>query len=178
MLECLIECAIAAIIRKDCQRDRAHRAVATRASFALKKRRHAARRLVLDHRADQRIVEPDLEGGGGNDDVCRLIDSGVLRGCPADDQPAIERMTDILANPPALAFDIAHRGIGSGPADIRKRHARSIGAAEDREGLGITQIVVQAIGNVEIVGEQERTPAKSARGVGCAWRIEQSRQQH
>ena len=74
-------------------------------------------------------------------------------------------MTNILADPPALTFDIANRGIGSSPADICQGHARRIGPAENCKGFGVAQIVVEAISDIEVVGEQECAPAKSARCV-------------
>src|SRR5687768_5506994 len=118
MLECLVERAVAAIVRQDGQRDRAHRAVAAGASLALQERRHSARRLVLDDGTDERIVESDLERRSRNHDIGRLIDAGVLRGGATDDQATIERMADVLADPPTLALDVANRGIGSGTANI------------------------------------------------------------
>ena len=64
------------------------------------------------------------------------------------------------------------------PIDLLKWQPRSIGSTENREGLGVAQIVVKAIGDIEVVSEKKGTSAKGTRCIGCPRRIEQPGQQH
>src|ERR1700730_3940735 len=71
------------------------------------------------------------------------------------------------------------RTAASGPDPrIRERLALRIGLAEDRKRLRVAQVVIEAIGDVEIVGEKERAASERARSIARARRIEHARHQH
>ena len=87
-------------------------------------------------------------------------------------------MADLFADPPALPFDIANCGIRAGAAQIGERLTLLIRLAENRVGFGVAQIVVEAVGDVEIVGEEERAAPERARDLACGRGIEETRDEH
>src|SRR5260370_999064 len=111
MLVRLVERAIAAVVRQHRYCDWPHRGFSAGASLALKERGHSAWRLMLDDRAHVRIVVSHFERSRSDDYVGLQVDADVLGGCPAHDQPLIQRMTDVLAHAPSLALEVTQRRV-------------------------------------------------------------------
>src|SRR5262249_21354611 len=116
----LIERPVAAVVREHSYGERPHSSGASRPSLPLKEGGHSAGRLVLDDRADMRIVEAYFERRSSNDDVGVRNNACVLRCGTTDDESLSERVADVLAHSPALTFNVTGSIINPGPAQGRE----------------------------------------------------------
>ena len=87
-------------------------------------------------------------------------------------------MPDILADSPALTLEITGTIILPRRPESSEGLSPRVRLAEDRISFGIPEIIKQAIGDVEIVGEQEGTPAERVRCIRLLRRVEHARHQH
>src|SRR5215212_4995991 len=89
LLVALIGDAVASVVGEDHSGPGPHRRRAARAAAALDEGGGIVGGFVLQHEPDSAVVESDLEGGSGDDQVGFGVDAGVLGGGAADPQGAL-----------------------------------------------------------------------------------------
>ena len=144
--------------------------------------RNIARCFVLNDRADARIIESDFERGGRDDNVEIVPDAWIHRH-HAPDRLAILRLEgvpDLDHCLPILTVQLAGADrqwtAERGQAAIRLVH--QIGCPVAAAALGIEHREIHAIGDVDIVREQEHALADNALAFVFIRRIEKPGKKH